>query len=306
MVQPDMIEKATTRRDLREYITDQLRVVLEQRSVRFGVIGVMLLLGSVLALVQNPIGVDSVDTGWMFIVPVAISAIAGGLGEGILVALLAACLCAIYGTALHGEFDPAIVVSIISGRFALYGITAGFLGLFADAHYAVQSNLRELASTDPLTKVSNVSSFYDELKELEHGETPFVVLVADVDDLKLINDRYGHQVGSSAIQIVANALRRVVRSSDVVARYGGDEFVVILKEADRAGAQIVSNRVREMLTDEMLPGAPGERVGVSIGCALFGEDGTTSDELLDVADKAMYQDKRSRKVTGRSTAPSVA
>jgi diguanylate cyclase (GGDEF)-like protein len=295
-----LLEAPVGRRDLREFVTDQLRIVLEQRAVRFMCIGVMLVLGSFLSLVQTPI--EGVDTGWLFIVPVAISAIASGLMEGLFVALCASILAGIYGTALNGGVDEALIVSIISGRFALYGLTAAFLGLFAEAHYAVQMNLRELAATDPLTKVSNVASFYEELGVLESGQSTFAVLVVDVDDLKVLNDRYGHQVGSSAIQAVANVLKRVVRSSDCVARYGGDEFVVILKDADRAGAQIVANRVREMLTEERLPGAPEARVSVSVGVALYGEDGTTSDELLAVSDRAMYEDKRSRKANSRHTA----
>jgi diguanylate cyclase (GGDEF)-like protein len=89
-----------------------------------------------------------------------------------------------------------------------------------------------------------------------------------------------------------------VRGSDCVARFGGDEFVVILTDADRAGAQIVVNRMREMLAAETVPGTPGVTVNVSVGVALYGEDGTTSEELLGAADRAMYVDKRAHKVIG--------
>lgn len=287
-------EPRARRPDVRALITDQLRVLLEQRSMRFTVIGMMLVVGSALALIES-----EVNTGWMFIVPVAISAIAGGMREGLFVALAASVMFAVDDAALKGEYDPAISMGIVSGQFALYGITAGFLGLFAEAHYSVQSNLRELANTDPLTRLSNVASFYEELGVMESGQSTFAVMLADVDDLKTLNDKYGHQVGSAAIQIVANVLRRVVRTSDCVARYGGDEFVVILKEADRAGAQIVSNRINEMLAEERLPGAPDASVAVSVGVALYGDDGTTSEELLAVADRAMYADKRARKVASR-------
>jgi diguanylate cyclase (GGDEF)-like protein len=95
--------------------------------------------------------------------------------------------------------------------------------------------------------------------------------------------------------MVANSLRRLVRMSDCVARFGGDEFVVILKDADRAGAQIVINRLRNLLAGESLPGVTGGRVSVSAGVSLWGEDGVTSDELLASADLAMYEDKRRRK-----------
>lgn len=279
-------------RAISSFLTEQLRPLLEQRSLRIGAIGVMLVAASLVTLVPTP-GV--VDSGWMFIVPVAISAIAGGLKEGLVVALAASGLCALYTVARTGVFDESLVLSVVAARFALYGITASVLGAFAEAHYAVQSNLRTLAATDPLTKVANISRFYEELGLLEQAMSDFAVVLIDVDELKAVNDRHGHMVGSAAIQAVANALRKVVRGTDCVARYGGDEFVVILRGADQAGARIVVNRLEEVLAAEVLPGAPDERVKVSTGVALYGEDGITAEELLRAADKAMYSNKRARK-----------
>lgn len=290
------IEAPPPSRDVRSLLTEQLKVILEVRSVRYGVIGVMLAVASALALVPTPLGVDS---GWMFIVPVMISAVAGGMKEGLIVALIASVGCAIYATAPAGHVDMAIVTSVLAARFALYGITAGFLGAFAEAHYAVQSNYRRLAQTDPLTNVSNVSMLYDELDVLCNGASPFAVMVLDLDDLKKMNDAYGHQVGSSAIQTVAKVLKCVVRQTDCVVRYGGDEFVVILRETTRPGAQIVGNRIREILSSEKLAGAPGTVLRASIGTAMFGEDGMTAEELLSAADRAMYADKRVRKAGAR-------
>ena len=281
---------------IRALITGQLRSMLEHRSTRFAVVGLLLVAASLTTMIPTPTGVD---LGWMFIVPVAISAIAGGLKEGAAIAVLAAVVAALYATAALGRIDGALIMSVFLGRFVLYGITATVLGAFADAHQSVQSHLRAAASLDPLTKVSNVARFYDELGLMETGDETFAVLLLDVDELKALNDRYGHQTGSAAIQAVANALRKVVRTSDCVARFGGDEFVLILKDADRAGAQIVINRLREALAEERLPMAPDETVSVSAGVAMFGEDGTTSEQLLAAADEAMYADKRSRKGTIR-------
>jgi diguanylate cyclase (GGDEF)-like protein len=283
-------------RRLYSLITEQVRVLLEQRSVRLATIGFMLVVASALSLIPTPVGVDS---SWMFIVPVAIASIASGLKEGLLTALAASVLCALYATARTGGLDATLVFSIVMARFILYGMTAAVLGAFAEAHHSVQSSLRQLASIDPLTKVSNVARFYDELGMLEALSSDFAVLLVDLDDLKALNDRHGHQAGSAAIQAVANNLRRVVRGSDCVARYGGDEFVVILKDADRAGAQIVVNRMREMLAAEKIIYAPGVSLSVSVGVAMFGEDGTTSEQLLASADGAMYRDKRARKVKAR-------
>lgn len=289
------IDPAPARRVLSSFITEQVRVLLEERSLRLGVVGCLLVLASLFTLVPTPMGVDA---GWMFIVPVAIASTAAGLKEGLFTAFIASMLVALYTTAASGDYEPAVIASVVLARFALYGLTSAFLGAFAEAHYSVQSGLRQLATTDPLTKLPNVARFYEEMGLLEEHPSDFAVMVVDMDDLKTLNDRYGHQTGSLAIQSVANCLRQVVRGSDCVARFGGDEFVVVLKHADRAGAQIVINRLHEMLAAQELPSAPGVVLGVSVGVALAGEDGTTSEELLAAADAAMYAEKRTHKSIG--------
>lgn len=276
---------------VRRFITEQLRLVLEQRSLRLAVLGALLAAAFFASLAPSPVGIDPT---WMFIVPVAIAAIAGGMAEGLVVALSAAVLCSLSVAILETGADFGLLSGVLAARFALYGITAAFLGAFAEAHHSVQSTLRELASLDPLTKLANVASFYAELGMLERHDESFAVMLVDLDDLKAINDRYGHQTGSAAIQIVASALRRAVRGSDHVARYGGDEFVVILRNADRAGARIVTNRLRAELAAARLPGVADVGVSVSVGVALAGEDGRTSEELLAAADREMYLDKRTK------------
>lgn len=282
---------AGSRRDLKDVLTQQLRMVLEQRTVRVAVAAVMLLASSLLVLFPAPMGIDY---GWVFIVPVAMSAIAAGLGEGLLAALVAAILCGVYAGVSDG-FHGTMVMGVVSSRFALYGITAAFLGAFAEAHHSVQMNLHHLATTDPLTRVANISSFYSYMSRIELERSPFALVVVDMDDLKKLNDTYGHQVGSNAIQTVARVLSGVVRTSDLVARFGGDEFVMVLRKADAAGAQIVVNRVRAMLAEEVVPGTGGVSVTISAGAALYGRDGTSVDELIAAADALMYLDKRSRK-----------
>ena len=300
---PNAVAQATesdAHRTFRILLTEQLRIVLEDRAVRIGVVGMLLVFASAFTMVPMPEGIDA---AWMFIVPVAISSIAAGLAEGLVVALAASILFAVYATVGNDQFLWTQFVGIVTARFALYGLTSGVLGAFSEAHQSVESDLRELASKDPLTMVANVTSFYKELGVLEASAAPsFAVLIVDIDDLKHLNDQFGHQTGSAAIKILATTLKRVVRASDCVARYGGDEFVVILNEADRAGARIVTNRLRQMLAAEPIPGAPNEVLSVSVGVSLFGEDGKTSEELLAAADAAMYAEKRRAK-TSRQPVP---
>lgn len=274
-------------------VTQQLRVLLEQRAVRIGVIGICLAGASAFTYLPSS---DPGTAEWLFIVPVAVAAIAAGLREGLITAFVAAVMAGIFAVDQIETIDVStILLAVFSARVALFGIIAVVLGAFAEAHYSVQDHLRQLALLDPLTKVSNVERFHHEIRMLDAAAIPYAVMITDLDNLKGLNDRFGHQAGSAAIQSTANVLRRVVRTTDLVARFGGDEFVVILREADRVGAQIVMNRVRKMLAEEVLPTAPGEILKVSMGVAIAGEDGSSPDELIRNADDAMYLEKRSRK-----------
>ena len=275
-------------------ITQQVRVLLERRTIRIAVVG--LLLAAASGYGYLPTTEDTSSGQWLFIIPVALASIAAGLREGLITAVVASIMAGLFAAdaTAHWTFDT-VVSLIVAERVALFGITAAVLGTFAEAHYSVQDHLRQLALLDPLTKVSNVERFHHEIRMLDAAAIPYAVLVTDLDNLKAVNDAYGHQAGSAAIQTMANVLRRVVRTTDLVARYGGDEFVVILREADRVGAQIVMNRVRKILSEEKLAVAPEAQLNVSMGVALSGEDGASPEELLRSADEAMYSDKRARK-----------
>ena len=293
-------EVSPARSALGTLVTQQLRVLLERRPIRIAVVG--LLLAAASAYTYLPTTEDPSSGEWLFIIPVAVAAIASGLREGLLTAVVASIMAGIFAADKTEQFDmDTFLAAIFAARLALFGITAAVLGAFAEAHYSVQDHLRQLALLDPLTKVSNVERFHHEVRMLDAAGIPYAVLITDLDNLKALNDKYGHQAGSAAIQTTANILRRVVRTTDLVARFGGDEFVVILREADRVGAQIVMNRVRKMLGDESLPIAPEAKLNVSMGVAIAGEDGSSPEELIRNADAAMYEDKRARKAAGTST-----
>ncbi|MBW3594883.1 MAG: GGDEF domain-containing protein [Actinobacteria bacterium] len=282
-------------------VTQQLRVLLERRAIRIAVVGLMLAAASGFTYLPT-IRSDPGQAEWVFIIPVAVAAIAAGLREGLITALVAALMAGIFAADKAQMFELGTeTFALFSARVAMFGITAAVLGAFAEAHYSVQDHLRQLALLDPLTKVSNIERFHHEVRMLDAAGVPYAVMITDLDNLKALNDEYGHQAGSAAIQTTANVLRRVVRTTDLVARFGGDEFVVILREADRVGAQIVMNRVRKMLREETLPIAPDVVLKVSMGVAISGEDGSTPEELLRNADEAMYSEKRSRKASGEGS-----
>ena len=175
-------------------------------------------------------------------------------------------------------------------------------GMVASAMYHAakheNSDLFYRATHDPLTGLANRALFYDRLRnriELARREDArFAVLNLDMDGLKPINDQFGHRAGDAAIQAVAERVKTESRSSDTVARMGGDEFAVILTTGQPEEVESVASRLGEVISapfdfeEKLLP------LGASIGHAVFPDDGTEPGRLLDHADQAMYKIKRGR------------
>src|SRR5438876_10313737 len=150
-----------------------------------------------------------------------------------------------------------------------------------------ESQARLLAITDPLTGLGNYRRLLDVLHvEIERsGRTgrPFAVLLLDLDGLKKINDCYGHLAGSRALCRVGEVLRLFCRAIDTAARYGGDEFAVVLPETDAAAAGLVASRIRNRLaTDSEQPA-----LSASIGVAAYPQDGETIEAVQQIADREL-------------------
>ncbi len=155
-----------------------------------------------------------------------------------------------------------------------------------------EEQIRLLAVTDPLTGLANyrklVEALDAEISRSGRTARPFAVLMLDLDGLKNINDRHGHLVGSRALCRLADVVRVNCRDIDTAARYGGDEFVLILPEADVRAARRVAGRIRERLAQD----SEKPQLSVSIGAAIFPQDGETIETLLAAADRALYEMKR--------------
>lgn len=151
--------------------------------------------------------------------------------------------------------------------------------------------VRTMAVSDSLTGLANyrrlISVLEAELDRSRRTQRPFSVVLLDMDGLKSINDQYGHLVGSRAIVRLAKILRSHSRAIDTPARYGGDEFALVLPEAGRDIAGRVVSRVRERLSSE----TEAPALSVSAGVAAFPEDGDTPEKLLGAADRALYRMK---------------
>ncbi len=161
--------------------------------------------------------------------------------------------------------------------------------------------LEELATTDGLTGLLNKRAMLEVAEQKLLAAKRFgrhlSVLVTDIDHFKKVNDTYGHDVGDIIIRGLGDILRRAKRSTDAVARFGGEEFVVICEETDQAGATLLAERVRQELERTTFVAAgPGEgktvQVTCSIGIATFPETGTTWDTLFKAADQALYASKQ--------------
>ncbi len=154
-----------------------------------------------------------------------------------------------------------------------------------------------LSRFDSLTALYSRAHFSSELEQeilrATRSGRPFAVAMIDLDGLKPANDRFGHEWGDNLLKAVADVLRSDLRATDVAARYGGDEFVLMLPETDLKGAILVAGKVRVDISRIALSHDGGVvRTSASVGIVTFPDDGRTSAELLRRADMAMYEAKR--------------
>jgi diguanylate cyclase (GGDEF)-like protein len=157
----------------------------------------------------------------------------------------------------------------------------------------------QLAVTDDLTQVYNYRflkmGLKREVKRAARFSQKFSILMIDVDNLKRYNDRNGHLRGSEVLRQIAQILVKEARSIDLVAKYGGDEFVVILPQTSREGACVLADRVKTSVAATAFPLVTPGVITVSLGVATYPENGITAGELLESADIALYAAKQSGK-----------
>jgi len=155
--------------------------------------------------------------------------------------------------------------------------------------------VEHLAYLDDLTHLYNTRYLDVALHREFSGGRPFTVLFMDLDHFKNVNDQHGHLSGSRLLVEVARVLRSCVRDEDVVVRWGGDEYVVLLVGIDSGGGLKVAERIRRAIEDHRFLSREGSRVRItaSIGLASFPEHAASQTEILDFADRAMYRGKKS-------------
>jgi diguanylate cyclase (GGDEF)-like protein len=187
---------------------------------------------------------------------------------------------------LDAPFVFAQALMVLGYTVALGGALFENARLFEQVHH--------LAVSDPLTGLANYRRLLDvlesETERTDRTGRPFSVLLLDLDGLKSINDGYGHLVGSRAICRLADILRVHCRAVDTAARYGGDEFALVLPESHEDEARRVANRIREVLANDDEP----PRLSASIGISIYRGDGQRIEKLLSEADQDLYAEKAKR------------
>lgn len=164
------------------------------------------------------------------------------------------------------------------------------------SHVQAHNKLLHLATTDNLTSLANRARFLDvferERNHAERNKTQFSMLLIDLDDFKLVNDNFGHDVGDDVLRYVAASIKHRIRKTDLACRIGGEEFGILLPGANLQRAIGVAEDIRKAIAD--VPYAKGETViplSVSTGVAEYGEDGVDLETLYSAADGFMYKAK---------------
>jgi diguanylate cyclase (GGDEF)-like protein len=195
-----------------------------------------------------------------------------------------------YASRAIGELAPFLLVAYLTTT------------LSADITEA-RVHIENLAQTDALTGLYNSRMFHEVWQRAhaacERERGTYSLLMIDMDRLKDINDDFGHEGGNSAIQLVAECLQRSIRATDTAARFGGDEFAVLLPGASPEVAEAVIKRVRHNVYKTTLDlRSRMIRCSVSIGVVNYPKDGRDTRELLSIADRKMYRDKELRRAPG--------
>jgi diguanylate cyclase len=164
----------------------------------------------------------------------------------------------------------------------------------------LEDHLRRQAASDPLTGLANYRRLVDvlalEIKRSERTRRKFAVLLFDLDSLKRINDDYGHVTGSQALCRVADVLAFCCRDIDTAARFGGDEFALVLPETNAEAAHLVAQRICESVAND----GKGPKITISVGAAIYPQGGDSIESLLREADSELYTMKRRRDLLAES------
>lgn len=213
---------------------------------------------------------------------------AGGY-RSVLVLPLAGCSGQLLGTMASYYVEPHQSSPDEKQIAQLFGMQAAI----AIENACLREKLHQLSVTDGMTGAFNYRYFMENLERevarSKRWKRSLSLVMIDIDNFKKFNDTYGHQQGDLVLRTVTRILQEGVRASDIVARYGGEELVVILPETDGRDGLVIAERLRQAVAEHHFP---NEQVTISIGVVSYPENGQEPDELVAAADAALYEAKR--------------
>jgi diguanylate cyclase (GGDEF)-like protein len=237
----------------------------------------------------------------LYLLPIVVVAMTLGR-RGALVAFAAVLLAWLSLLAGEGAVPPTgELLTRLFGQLGPWALVAYLTQALVGSILTARRRIEEMVERDSLTGLLNLRTFKTTLAR-EHGlrvrnaRGSYAILLVDMDDLKALNDEHGHQAGNRAIMSVASALQRAIRTSDMAARAGGDEFVVFLPEATPEVAETVAQRIRNHVYRSLFPvGERLQRATVSVGVATWPRDGGQPDDIVSAAQLRARRDRELRR-----------
>ncbi|MBN2483573.1 MAG: diguanylate cyclase [Candidatus Omnitrophica bacterium] len=256
----------------------------------------------VLIVIRRTTGAFGFSLGYIYITLISLAGFWFGIWGGILAATVAS-LILIFEINIfrYWLFRDLVIVGILVRFLAYYGSGIS-LGLLSVMDKRLRERLKNLAYYDELTACVNfrwtMQLLENEISRSKRYAKEFTVVMIDLDFFKKINDSYGHMVGNDVLASFADIIKSVIRTADIVGRYGGEEFLLILPEANLQQALIVVERIKTKVAQSKLYSKylhttqEGLQVKFSAGVASYPCNGGTSAALISVVDNALYQAKR--------------
>ena len=238
----------------------------------------------------------------LYFLPIITSALAlGRLTTLLEVLLIGACYMYLSQSGVSSDSVFSLAQSSVLLAWLFPMLLVGYVTtMLSNDIYHAFSRIKTSAQTDELTNLYNRRAFMDllekQLQRARRGGDTFSLLLGDCDNLKIVNDKYGHEAGNLLLQSIADNFRHCLRGCDSAARYGGDEFTVLLPNTTEEAAELVAKRIKETLAAGSF-NYRGDAIStnISIGIAAYPQHGDTAEALLRHADQAMYANKRESK-----------
>jgi len=243
----------------------------------------------ILGIVDYFTGIE-LSLSFFYLIPVSMAAWALGKYSGLTFSVLSATAWLVFNL-LSGQTFSNIFVGVWNTliRFGIYGV---FTILLTELHSALEEE-RLLANTDPLTGALNRRSFNEQAeKKMIHAEVnkrPYTVVYIDLDNFKPVNDRLGHATGDLALRAVVDTIQKQIRLADFLARFGGDEFAILLSDIGPEDAKRIVQRLRKALLEKM--DLHVWDITFSIGALTFLTMPHSVEEMVRLTDELMYEVK---------------